>query len=190
MTISACLRPATYGILDAQSNPSSISTITMFRLAALRTAAASSSRRSAAAVFRAPRVAHVRWNSVRATTPDQPRPSHNSPTPAGLESVFGGGVGNKNPPPPGLKPAGSPSEPHREPAVPGEQGKEAEEDDEGGEWKNRRPRLSDEMPKKKAATFGGGGGGGGGGSGGSGGGKPGSGPPNMTPNHLILIALS
>lgn len=142
-----------------------------------------------------------------ASRPSLPRPSRNTPTPAGLESVFGGKAGPKGTTS-GDKPnLGSPSEPHKpdSPDVPSpsgphgkpsrpealgpeeQKGEDGEED--GKSWAERRPRLSDEFEKggKKRVATGGGGGGGGGGSGGPGG--PG-GFGGLTPNQLLLAALS
>lgn len=150
--------------------------VSMYRLPSLRHAAGPARRRLALPAFVAP----MRFARAYATPSGQPRPSDNSPTPAGLESVFGGGP--RRGPPPAPRNGENPSEPHKEPETPGK-------DNDTSEWKDRRPRLSDDPNmKKKAATAGGGGGGGSGGSGGSGG--PGQNFGGMTPNQLILAVIS
>lgn len=124
------------------------------------------------------------------------KPPSNPPPPAGLESLFGGenrkGGTTVAPKVPGSEPPAGPSGP-KTPDVKlpgGEEGVEnpAKQDPEEKEWKERRPKLSEQMmggfAGKKAGT-----GGGGGGSGGSGG--PG-GPNNwgLTPNQLMLAVFA
>lgn len=121
----------------------------------------------------------------------QPRPSNNGPTPEGLEGVFGGKETVKKTPgsPPGseaLTPPGQPTHGAEEGRDQPSGAKNDGKDDDGSEWKDRRPRLSDEKGGKKTATGGGGGGGGGGGAGGPGQGGFGG----LTPNQLLLAAIS
>lgn len=127
-------------------------------------------------------------SAFRANT-GQPRPGNNSPTPQGLEGVFGGK--ETVPKAPSTPPGSGALKPPQQPTHGAEEGKDqpagAKNDgrnDDGGDWKDRRPRLSDEKAGKKAATGGGGGGGGSGGQGGNGnfGG--------LTPNQLLLAAIS
>ncbi|TXT13613.1 hypothetical protein VHUM_00980 [Vanrija humicola] len=113
-----------------------------------------------------------------ATPSGNPRPSSNTPTPSGLEGVFGGSKkGGVNKP----AAAGSAEEEHKE--------FEEEKEEEGESLRERRPRLSDEI-----SGHGGGSGGGGSGGGGKGGGGPGGQNNNplggMTPNQLLLAVIS
>lgn len=112
-------------------------------------------------------------------TPSQPpRPSKNSPAPAGIEGLFGSdrkGGTTSAPSPPNVEPQG-PSEP-KVPDVdlPG-LGEGAKEE------KGERPKLGG-LAGKKVGTGGGGGGGSGGGAGGPGG------MGGMTPNQLLLAVV-
>jgi AFG3 family protein len=122
------------------------------------------------------------------------KPPSNPPPPAGLEGLFGGsdkkGGTTVAPKVPGSEPPSGPSQP-KTPDVKlpgGEEGLEKPgEEAEEKSFKERRPKLSEQMmgglTGKKAATGGGGGPGGGGGAGG----------PNqwgMTPNQLLLAVLA
>ncbi|KAL1410988.1 AAA ATPase afg3 [Vanrija albida] len=129
-----------------------------------------------------------------ATPSGNPRPSSNTPTPQGLESVFGGGKkGGVS------RPGGGAAKKAESKESKQEEHKEFEEEkeEEGGSLRDRRPRLSDEISghgKKRSVSSGSGGGSGGGGGGKEGGG-PGGGPNNnplggMTPNQLLLAAIS
>ncbi|BEI81567.1 hypothetical protein CcaverHIS002_0207270 [Cutaneotrichosporon cavernicola] len=138
----------------------------MYRFSSLRSVAGPARRRLAMPAF-----APLRFARAYATPTGQPRPDDNSPTPAGLEGVFGGGRRGTH-----------------KPAANGNSGESNKETTEGKEdTSERKPlRLSDESKKKKAAT----GGGGAGGSGGSGGGAPNGNFGGMTPNQLLLALIS
>ncbi|GMK54045.1 hypothetical protein CspeluHIS016_0106310 [Cutaneotrichosporon spelunceum] len=139
----------------------------MYRFTSLRSVAGPARRRLAMPAF-----APLRFARAYATPAGQPRPDDNSPTPAGLEGVFGGGRRGTH------KPSTTGNS--------GESSKEAAEAKEESELKDLRPRLSDETKKKKAAA----GAGGGGGSGGSGGGGSNGNFGGMTPNQLLLALIS
>ncbi|WVO14111.1 hypothetical protein L204_101739 [Cryptococcus depauperatus] len=126
-------------------------------------------------------------------TQDSPRPSRNSPPPPGLESVFGGSTGKQgttvSPRPPGISSPSGPSLPKKPDAgLPGLEGEEnLPEDQKDG--KQQKPKLSEQLSGKAGKRVGTGGGGSGGGAGGGPGGQP-NGFGGMTPNQLLLVALS
>jgi len=152
------------------------------RLASLRHLARASSRS-----YRPLSAVHL-----YATLSDAPKPSQNTPPPAGLESLFGGNGkstrGAVAPQPAGAEPSGGPSLPKKpDVGLPGLEGdgKDGKESQAAEEEAARRPKLSDFKGNagKKAAMGGGGGGSGGGGPGGSGG------FGGMTPNQLLLALV-
>lgn len=151
----------------------------MYRLP-LRRLAAGPSR--LAAMSGMPAVPRASWSlsALRYKSSQSPRPSQNTPTPSGLETVFGGKAkrGASAAKPDG----GEPSAPNKEPEAP-----QPGAEEEGGSWAERRPRLSDELDK---GGKGGGGGGGGGKKKAGTGGPGGPGWQGMTPNQLLLAVLS
>jgi AFG3 family protein len=131
-----------------------------------------------------------------ATPSSAPRPSRNSPTPEGLESLFGGTkkASKKGkvvaPRPPGIDPPSGPSLPKKpDVGLPGQDGKgkegeDAKEEEEEEESIPKRSKLSEKISGNaghKVGTGGGGGSGGGGGPGGAG---------QWSPNQLLLFAIS
>lgn len=130
-------------------------------------------------------------------TPGSPKPSRNPPPPPGLESVFGGSAGKQGttvaPKPPGVGPPSGPSLPKKpDVGLPGLEGEENRPEDQKEQDEPRRPKLSEQLSGKagKRVTTGGGGGSGGSGGGAGGpGGQPG-GFGGMTPNQLLLLAVS
>jgi AFG3 family protein len=131
--------------------------------------------------------------SARAyATPSQPpRPSQNTPTPAGLETVFGGKATPRARR--ADKPAAVEAEAKQEKAKETKEKENEKEEDseEGGSWAERRPRLSDEIQSHSGSKKSGAGGGGGAGAGGSGGGAGGgNGWQGLTPNQLLLALMS
>ncbi|WWD16177.1 hypothetical protein CI109_100602 [Kwoniella shandongensis] len=134
-----------------------------------------------------------------ATPSQSPKPSRNPPPPSGLESLFGGSGKQGTtvaPKPAGVEPPAGPSLPKKpDVGLPGLEGEENRPEDQN------EPK-DEGMSRKKLSEFGGragkkvGTGGSGGGNGGNGGGAggpgglPGGGFGGMTPNQLLLAALS
>ncbi|WVQ69779.1 uncharacterized protein L199_007999 [Kwoniella botswanensis] len=134
-------------------------------------------------------------------TPQSPKPSRNPPPPAGLEGLFGGRGGTTvAPKPPGSEPPSGPSGPKKpDVGLPGLGGEEQQRPEDQREppkdEEPKRQKLSEQLGGKAGKKVGLGGNGGSGGSGGSGG--PSGGPNGMpggfggmTPNQLLLAALS
>ncbi|XAO22796.1 hypothetical protein I312_101570 [Cryptococcus bacillisporus CA1280] len=127
-------------------------------------------------------------------TPGSPKPSQNPPPPPGLESVFGGSPGKPGttvaPKPPGVGPPSGPSLPKKpDVGLPGLEGEENRPEDQKEPDEPRRPKLSEQLSGKAGKKVTTGGGGGGGGGAGGPGGQPG-GFGGMTPNQLLLLAIS
>ncbi|WVQ71881.1 hypothetical protein IAR50_001423 [Cryptococcus sp. DSM 104548] len=149
----------------------------------------------ALALRRLPKYTPVRPLLARGyATPGSPKPSRNPPPPPGLESVFGGGKQGTTsaPKPPGVTIPGGPSLPKKpDVGLPGLEGEENRPEDQKDVEEPKKNRLSEQLSGKagKKVGTGGGGGSGGGGAGGGPGGQPG-GFGGMTPNQLLMVAIS
>ncbi|WVR05418.1 hypothetical protein IAU60_002433 [Kwoniella sp. DSM 27419] len=133
--------------------------------------------------------------SYATPTPQSPKPSRNPPPPSGLESVFGGNSGSGTPvapKPAGIDPPAGPSQPKKpDVGLPGlgDEGPVPEDQKEvKADESPRRSKLSELEGKGGKRVGTGGGGSGKGDSGGPAGGPGGFG--GMTPNQLLLAALS
>ena len=133
-------------------------------------------------------------------SPSAPRPSRNSPAPAGLEGLFGSpkpstsaGGSTVAPKPAGSEPPSGPSTPKTpnvdlpKPTRPPSQ-EENDAAEEADDADRKKKKLSDSLGGSagKRVGFGGGGGGGGGGSGGGSGGPGGDPGFRLNTNTLIL----